>query len=69
MSREQFWKSTEMGKPEVLVEKLYTACVVVEWISTEEWWNCNGKGNYSTGRKLFYSAFGRWMNVYGATME
>jgi len=42
---EWYWQ----GKPEVLEEKHYTAWVVDEWMSMEQWWNDTDKG------KLKYS--------------
>jgi len=38
---EWYWQ----GKPKVLGEKHYTACVVDEWMSMEEWWNDTDRGN------------------------
>ena len=39
------------GKSEVLGEKHYTAWVVDEWMSMEQWWNDTNRGNGSTWRK------------------
>ena len=33
------------GETEVLVEKLYTACVVDGWMNMEHWWNDTERGN------------------------
>ena len=49
-------------------EKHYTAWVVDEWLSMEQWWNDTGE-NWSTGRKTLYSVGGRWMNEYGAMVD
>ena len=56
-------------KIEVLVEIGYTASVVDEWMSIEQWWNDSDRGNWSTGRQKLYSVGGRWMNEYGAMVE
>jgi hypothetical protein len=48
------WSSSGMLPTEetgVLGEKHYTASVVDEWMSMEEWWNETDRGNWSTGRK------------------
>ena len=37
---EWYWQ----GKTEVLGEKHYTACVVDEWMSMEQWWNDTDRG-------------------------
>ena len=57
------------GETEVLGEKHYTAWVVDEWMSIQNWWNDTDRGNWSTGRKTLYSVGGRWMNEYGALVE
>ena len=57
------------GETEVLGEKHYTVCVVVEWMSMEHLWNDTDSGNWSAGRKTLYSVGGRWMNEYGALVE
>jgi len=57
------------GETEVLGEKHHTALVVVEWMSIEHWWNDTDRGNWSTGRKTWYSVGGRWMNEYGFLVE
>jgi hypothetical protein len=44
------------GETEALGEKHYTASVVDEWMSTEQWWNGTDRGNWSTGRKTCHSA-------------
>ena len=62
---EWYWQ----GKTEVLGEKHYTAWVVDEWMSMEQWWNGTDRGNWSTGKKTLYSVGGRWMNGYGAMVE
>ena len=62
---EWYWQA----KTEVLGEKHYTAWVVDEWMSVEQWWNDTDRGNWSTGRKTLYSVDGRWMNEYGAMVE
>ena len=33
------------GEPEVLGEKYYRACVVVGWMSMEQWWNDTDREN------------------------
>jgi len=40
-------------------EKRYTASVVDELMSMEYWWNDTDRGNWSAGRKTFYSVCGR----------
>ena len=62
---EWYWQ----GKTEVLGEKHYTAWVVDEWMSMEQWWNGTDRGNWSAGRKTLYSVGGRWMDEYGAMVE
>ena len=62
---EWYWQ----GKTEVLGEKHYTAWVVDEWMSMEQWWNDTDRGICSTGRKTLYCVGGRWMNEYGAMVE
>jgi hypothetical protein len=47
------------GETGVLREKHYTASVVDEGISMEQWWNDTDRGNWSTGRKILYSVGGR----------
>jgi len=41
------------GKTEVLGEKHYTALVVDEWMSMENWWNDTDRGKWSTGEKHY----------------
>ena len=55
---EWYWQ----GKTEVLGEKYYTALVVDEWVSMEQWRN-------DTERKILYSVGGRRMSEYGAMEE
>jgi len=62
---EWYWQ----GKSEVLGEKHYTAWVVDEWMSMEQWWNDTDRGNWSAWRKKLYSVGGRRMNEYGAMVE
>jgi len=57
------------GETEVLGEKHFTAWVVDEWMGMEHWLNDTDRGNWSTGRKTFYSVGGRLMNEYGALVE
>ena len=57
------------GKTGVLGEKHYTAWVVDEWMSMEQWRNYFTEENWSIGRKTLYSVGGRWMNGYGAIVE
>jgi hypothetical protein len=63
---EWYWLT---GGTEVLAEKHYTASVVDEWMSMQNWWNDTDRGNWSTGRKTLYSVGDRWMNEYGALVE
>jgi len=44
------------GETEVLGEKHYTAGVVGEWMSMEQWWGDTDRENWSTGRKTCSSA-------------
>jgi len=57
------------GETEVLGEKHYTAWVVDEWMSMEQWWNDTDRGNWSAGRETLYSVSGRWMNECGVMVE
>ena len=61
---EWYWQR----KTEVLGEKYYTAWVVDEWMSMEQWWNDTDRENWSTGRKT-YSVGCRWMDENGAMVE
>ena len=62
---EWYWQ----GKTEVLGEKHYTAWVVDEWMSMEQWWNDTDRGNWSAGSKTLLSVGCRWINEYGAMVE
>jgi len=62
---EWYWQ----GKTEVLGEKYYTAWVVDEWMSTEQWWNDTDRGKLKDWEKTLYIVGGRWMNEYGAMVE
>ena len=57
------------GKLKCWEEKRYTSWVVDELMIMERWWNDTGRGNWSAGRKTFYSVCGRWMNEYGALVD
>ena len=57
------------GETALLGEKHYTASVVVEWMSMEQWWNDTERGNWSTGRETLYSVGGMWMDGYGVMVE
>ena len=52
------------GKTELLGEEHYTECVVGEWMSMEQWWNHNDRGNWSAGRRTLYSMGGMWINEW-----
>jgi len=54
---------------QVLGEKRYSALVVDEWMSMEQWWNATDKGKWNARRKTLYSVGGRWMNEYGAVVD
>jgi len=56
-------------KPEVLGEKHYTAWVVDEWVSMEQWWNDTHRGNPKYWEKTLYSVGGSWMNEYGSMVQ
>ena len=57
------------GETEVLGEKYYTACVVDEWMSMEQWCSDTDKGKLKYWEKILYSVGGRWMNEYEAMVE
>jgi hypothetical protein len=44
------------GETEALGEKHCTASVVIEWMSTEEWWNDTDRGRGRTQTEICYSA-------------
>jgi hypothetical protein len=55
----EYWAMVEwywQGKTELLGEEYYTACVVDEWMSMEQWWNDTDRENWSTER-------GTWTNI------
>ena len=54
---EWYWQ----GKTEVLGEKHYTACVVDEWMSMEQWWNDTDRGKLKYWEKNIIQR-GWWMN-------
>jgi len=56
------------GKSEVLGEKHYTACVVDEWVSVEQWWNDTDRGKLKYWEKNIIQR-GWQMNEYGGMVE
>jgi len=59
---EWYWQ----GKTEVLGEKQYTAWVVDEWMSVEQWWNDTDRGKLKYWEKKHYTA---WVVDEGMSME
>ena len=56
---EWYWQ----GKTEVLGEKHYTAWVVDEWMSMEQWWNDTDRGKLKYWEKNITQR-GWWMNEW-----